>query len=98
MTDTDHIDISAPVDDDDERATSTSTRPTRPTPGVTLAATSSSPTSTHGTLISGQSLPVTTVEDKPWGRRDFTLTDPSGNQLRIGRSSSPRGAVDAGCS
>lgn len=31
-------------------------------------------------------VPVTTLEDKPWGMREFTLTDPSGNYLRIGRS------------
>ena len=32
-------------------------------------------------------LPVTPVEDQPWGMREFTLTDPSGNHVRIGRSS-----------
>ena len=30
-------------------------------------------------------LPVNQVEDKDWGMREFTLTDQSGNQLRIGR-------------
>jgi uncharacterized glyoxalase superfamily protein PhnB len=30
-------------------------------------------------------LPVTRVENQPWGMREFTLTDPSGNRLRIGR-------------
>ena len=29
---------------------------------------------------------VTALEDKPWGMREFTLTDPSGNRLRIGRT------------
>jgi uncharacterized glyoxalase superfamily protein PhnB len=31
-------------------------------------------------------LPVTPIEDQPWGMREFTLTDPSGNHVRIGRS------------
>jgi uncharacterized glyoxalase superfamily protein PhnB len=31
-------------------------------------------------------LPVTPVADQPWGMREFTLTDPSGNHIRIGRS------------
>ena len=29
---------------------------------------------------------VTNVEDKPWGMREFTLTDPDRNYLRISRS------------
>jgi len=29
-------------------------------------------------------LPVTAVADEPWGMREFTLTDPDGNHLRIG--------------
>jgi uncharacterized glyoxalase superfamily protein PhnB len=29
---------------------------------------------------------VTSVEDQPWGMREFTLTDPNGNNIRIGRS------------
>ena len=33
-------------------------------------------------------VPVTSPEDKPWGMREFTLTDPSGNSLRFGRSTS----------
>ncbi len=37
--------------------------------------------------LSASGLPVSAVEDKPWGMREFTLTDPSGNSLRIGRSS-----------
>lgn len=24
------------------------------------------------------------VEDKPWGMREFTIEDPSGNQIRVG--------------
>ena len=32
-------------------------------------------------------LPVTPIADQPWGMREFTLTDPSGNHVRIGRSS-----------
>ena len=31
-------------------------------------------------------LPVTALADQPWGMREFTLTDPSGNHLRIGHS------------
>src|SRR5262245_22707826 len=30
-------------------------------------------------------LPVTPIEDMPWGMHEFTLTDPSGNNVRIGR-------------
>lgn len=29
---------------------------------------------------------VTPIEDTPWGMREFTLTDPSGNNVRVGRS------------
>ena len=32
-------------------------------------------------------LPVTPIENMPWGMREFTLTDPSGNHLRIGANS-----------
>ena len=28
------------------------------------------------------------IEDMPWGMHEFTLTDPSGNNIRIGRSTS----------
>jgi catechol 2,3-dioxygenase-like lactoylglutathione lyase family enzyme len=30
-------------------------------------------------------LPVTALQDEPWGMREFTLRDPSGNRVRIGR-------------
>ncbi len=30
-------------------------------------------------------LPVTAIGDMPWGMREFTLTDPFGNKVRIGR-------------
>jgi predicted enzyme related to lactoylglutathione lyase len=30
-------------------------------------------------------LPVTAAEDQPWGMHEFTLTDPSGNRVRVGR-------------
>jgi len=30
-------------------------------------------------------LPVTPVDDMPWNMREFTLTDPSGNRIRIGK-------------
>jgi len=36
--------------------------------------------------LAGLGLPVTELEDKPWGMREFTLTDSSGNQIRVGRS------------
>jgi uncharacterized glyoxalase superfamily protein PhnB len=31
-------------------------------------------------------LQVTSVEEMPWGMHEFTLTDPSGNNIRVGRS------------
>lgn len=37
------------------------------------------------TRMSTSGLPVTTIADQPWGMREFTLTDPSGNRVRIGR-------------
>jgi hypothetical protein len=33
-------------------------------------------------------LQVTPIDDMPWGMREFTLTDPSGNNIRIGTSTS----------
>lgn len=30
-------------------------------------------------------LPVSSLDDQPWGMREFTLTDPAGNRVRIGR-------------
>ena len=33
----------------------------------------------------GAGLAVTALADQPWGMREFTLTDPSGNHVRIGR-------------
>jgi hypothetical protein len=33
-------------------------------------------------------LQVSAVEDMSWGMHEFTLTDPSGNTIRIGRSTS----------
>ncbi len=33
-------------------------------------------------------LPVTPIADMPWGMREFRLTDPSGNNIRIGRNTS----------
>ena len=30
-------------------------------------------------------LPVTPIADQPWGMREFSLTDPWGNEIRIGR-------------
>ena len=33
--------------------------------------------------------PVTELRDEEYGMREFTLTDPSGNHVRIGRASMP---------
>ena len=35
--------------------------------------------------MSDAGLPVTELADQPWGMREFTLTDPWGNHVRIGR-------------
>ena len=39
----------------------------------------------HARLVTA-GLQVTSVEDMPWGMHEFTLTDPSGNHLRIGKN------------
>lgn len=36
--------------------------------------------------LSTAGLPVSPVRDEPWGMREFTLTDLSGNRVRIGRA------------
>jgi uncharacterized glyoxalase superfamily protein PhnB len=36
--------------------------------------------------MSAAGLPVTPVADQPWGMREFTLTDPFGNNIRIGQT------------
>ena len=36
---------------------------------------------------------VTSIGDMPWGMREFTVTDPNGNRIRIGRST-PSGVED----
>ena len=36
--------------------------------------------------LTAAGLPVTALADQPWGMREFTITDPSGNHLRIGQS------------
>lgn len=47
------------------------------------------------TRMSTSDLPVTPIADQPWGMREFTLTDPSGNCVRIGRGvSDPRSSAD----
>jgi hypothetical protein len=33
-------------------------------------------------------LQVSAIEDMPWAMHEFTLTDPSGNNIRSGRSTS----------
>ncbi len=33
-------------------------------------------------------LPVTSLADQPWGMREFALTDPNGNNIRIGHAAS----------
>ena len=39
----------------------------------------------HARLVTA-GLQVSAIEDKPWGMREFTLTDPSGNNIRVGTS------------
>jgi catechol 2,3-dioxygenase-like lactoylglutathione lyase family enzyme len=39
----------------------------------------------HARLVD-EGLPVTGLADQPWGMREFTLTDPNGNIVRIGRA------------
>jgi hypothetical protein len=39
----------------------------------------------HARLVAAE-LQVTATEDMPWGMHEFTLTDPSSNNIRIGRS------------
>ena len=36
--------------------------------------------------LTAKRLPVGPLQDMPWGMREFRLTDPSGNYVRIGRS------------
>jgi catechol 2,3-dioxygenase-like lactoylglutathione lyase family enzyme len=38
----------------------------------------------HGRLAAA-GLPVTPVRDEPWGMREFSVRDPSGNLVRVGR-------------
>jgi len=38
------------------------------------------------TRLTAARLPVTEIGDMPWGMREFTLTDPFGNHVRIGRA------------
>jgi hypothetical protein len=40
----------------------------------------------HARLVA-TGLPVTAIEDKPWGMREFTLIGPSGSNVRIGSNS-----------
>ena len=39
----------------------------------------------HGRLAQA-GLPVTPVRDEPWGMEEFSVRDPSGNLIRIGRA------------
>jgi hypothetical protein len=39
----------------------------------------------HARMVAA-GLSVTPIEDMPWGMHEFTLTDPSGNHIRVGRS------------
>lgn len=34
--------------------------------------------------LSAADMPVSDIRDEQWGMREFTLTDPSGNRLRLG--------------
>ena len=36
--------------------------------------------------FSSAGLSVSSIEDMPWGMHEFTLTDPSGNTVRVGRN------------
>jgi uncharacterized glyoxalase superfamily protein PhnB len=36
----------------------------------------------HARLVAAD-LPVTELVDQPWGMREFTLTDPSGNAIQV---------------
>ena len=36
-------------------------------------------------------LPVSALEDRPWGMREFSLTGPGGSNIRVGRRSSSGG-------
>lgn len=39
----------------------------------------------HARLVTA-GLQVTAIQDMPWGMHEFTMTDPSGNTIRIGRN------------
>lgn len=39
----------------------------------------------HARLVTA-GLDVTQIDDMPWGMHEFTLTDPSGNHIRVGCS------------
>ena len=41
--------------------------------------------------FSSAGLPVTPIKDMPWGMHEFTLTDPNGNNVRIGRNAASAG-------
>ena len=41
----------------------------------------------HRRLLAAD-LKVTPIEDMPWGMHEFTLTDPSGNNIRVGCNTS----------
>ncbi len=36
--------------------------------------------------LAGKGFALSELSDQPWGMREFTLTDPSGNYVRIGRN------------
>jgi uncharacterized glyoxalase superfamily protein PhnB len=38
--------------------------------------------------LAAAGLPVTPIENQPWDMREFTLTDPSGNHIRVGKPTS----------
>ena len=35
---------------------------------------------------SGAGLPITELRDEPWGMREFSVVDPGGNRIRVGKS------------
>lgn len=37
-------------------------------------------------LWSNADIPLRVIEDRPWGMREFSFTDPSGNLIRVGHN------------
>lgn len=54
-------------------------------PTITCCAFTEAVDAVHAELVRRGAEIVSPLEDKPWGMREFTLRDPNGHQLRIGR-------------